>query len=59
MLVAERRIPFVKWGHLIRFNSTEISGWIAEHTRAAVNDAQIARDTFETSAGRVQRNAVR
>ena len=27
-LVAERRIPFVKWGHLIRFDPVEISKWI-------------------------------
>ncbi len=27
-LVAERRIPYIKWGHLIRFDPTEISEWI-------------------------------
>jgi excisionase family DNA binding protein len=27
-LVAERRIPFVKWGHLLRFEPTEIEAWI-------------------------------
>ena len=27
-LVAERRIPFVKWGHLLRFNPIEIGYWI-------------------------------
>jgi excisionase family DNA binding protein len=27
-LVAERRIPFVKWGHLLRFNPIEIGNWI-------------------------------
>jgi excisionase family DNA binding protein len=27
-LVAERRIPFIKWGHLIRFDPIEISEWI-------------------------------
>ena len=34
-LVAERRIPFVKWGHLIRFDPTELTDWI--------NIARIAR----------------
>jgi excisionase family DNA binding protein len=27
-LVAERRIPFVKWGHLLRFDPDEIETWI-------------------------------
>jgi len=27
-LVAERRIPFVKWGHLLRFDPEEIAAWI-------------------------------
>lgn len=27
-LVAERRIPFVKWGHLLRFDPAELEDWI-------------------------------
>ncbi len=27
-LVAERRIPYLKWGHLLRFDPLEIEGWI-------------------------------
>ncbi len=27
-LVAERRIPYIKWGHLIRFDPVEVSQWI-------------------------------
>ena len=27
-LVAERRIPFVKWGHLLRFDPAELEAWI-------------------------------
>ncbi len=27
-LVAERRIPFLKWGHLLRFDPEEISAWL-------------------------------
>lgn len=27
-LVAERRIPFVKWGHLLRFDPDEIGPWL-------------------------------
>jgi excisionase family DNA binding protein len=31
-LVHERRIPFVKWGHLIRFKPTDIDQWINANT---------------------------
>jgi excisionase family DNA binding protein len=27
-LVHERRIPFIKWGHLLRFDPDEIQEWI-------------------------------
>jgi excisionase family DNA binding protein len=27
-LVFERRIPYVKWGHLLRFDPGEIARWI-------------------------------
>ncbi len=27
-LVAERRIPFLKWGHLLRFDPAEIATWL-------------------------------
>ena len=27
-LVAERRIPFVKWGHLLRFDPNALATWI-------------------------------
>lgn len=30
-LVHERRIPFIKWGHLLRFDPEEIRGWIDHH----------------------------
>ena len=32
-LVAERRIPFIKWGHLIRFDPVEIRDWIDGYRR--------------------------
>ncbi len=35
-LIAERRIPFIKWGHLIRFDPDEIADWL-EHNRCHVN----------------------
>ena len=34
-LVAERRIPFVKWGHLIRFDPVEIDLWVKGFAVAA------------------------
>ena len=27
-LVHERRIPFIKWGHLLRFDPVELQEWI-------------------------------
>ncbi|MEO7556366.1 MAG: helix-turn-helix domain-containing protein [Acidimicrobiales bacterium] len=27
-LVQERRVPFIKWGHLIRFEPKEIAAWL-------------------------------
>lgn len=31
-LVAERRIPFVRWGRLLRFDPVEVRTWIAANT---------------------------
>lgn len=32
-LVAERRIPFLKWGRLLRFDPLEIEAWLDEMRR--------------------------
>ncbi len=29
-LVAERRIPFIKWGHLLRFDPDAVGSWLDE-----------------------------
>lgn len=29
-LVHERRIPFIKWGHLLRFEPADIEEWIEQ-----------------------------
>ncbi|MEX2627743.1 MAG: helix-turn-helix domain-containing protein [Ilumatobacteraceae bacterium] len=29
-LVHERRIPFLKWGHLVRFDPDDIQAWLEE-----------------------------
>ncbi len=36
-LVAERRIPFIKWGHLLRFDPDEIEAWIDKRRRQAAS----------------------
>ncbi len=37
-LVAERRIPFIKWGHLLRFDPDEIKAWLDANRRQARSD---------------------
>lgn len=27
-LVAERRIPYIKWGHLVRFDPEDVAAWL-------------------------------
>jgi excisionase family DNA binding protein len=36
-LVHERRIPYVKWGHLVRFDVDEVNAWVAGSRIAAVD----------------------
>ncbi len=36
-LVHERRIPFIKWGHLLRFDPADIEPWI-DHARRNAGD---------------------
>lgn len=33
-LVAERRIPFLKWGHLLRFDPSELEAWLDRARRS-------------------------
>ena len=42
-LVAERRIPYVKWGHLLRFDPEEIAAWIDAARRPVAGDGQTGR----------------
>ncbi len=32
-LVHERRIPYIKWGHLLRFDPAEIAAWVDTYRR--------------------------
>ena len=41
-LVFERRIPYVKWGHLIRFDIDEVSAWVATSRVPAADDIGVA-----------------
>lgn len=34
-LVHERRIPYVKWGHLVRFDPDDVAAWIDTNRRPA------------------------
>ena len=44
-LVFERRIPFIKWGHLLRFDVDELVDWIDQARVPAQGDCTIARTT--------------
>jgi len=37
-LVFERRIPYVKWGHLIRFDIDDVNDWVATSRVPALGD---------------------
>jgi len=41
-LVAERRIPYVKWGRYLRFDPDELASWIDE-SRVATYDPRTAQ----------------
>jgi excisionase family DNA binding protein len=32
-LVHEKRIPYIKWGHLIRFDPGDIKAWLEDNRR--------------------------
>ncbi len=35
-LIAERRIPYIKWGHFIRFDPDEFERWLDDSRRPHV-----------------------
>lgn len=35
-LVHERRIPYIKWGHLLRFDPCDIKDWLDRNRREVV-----------------------
>jgi excisionase family DNA binding protein len=44
-LVSERRIPYLKWGHLVRFDPGEIAAWLDAARRPLLPDVP-ALDAF-------------
>lgn len=44
-LVAERRIPFIKWGHLLRFEPADVETWIARQRVAALSTPEPPRSS--------------
>ncbi len=34
-LVAERRIPYIKWGSILHFDPDEIDAWVDQHRQPA------------------------
>lgn len=34
-LVHERRIPFIKWGHLLRFDPVDVAAWVDAYRHGA------------------------
>ena len=41
-LVAERRVPYYKVGHYVRFSPAELNEWIQEQRRAPVTERAAA-----------------
>lgn len=41
-LVAERRIPYVKWGHLLRFDPEDVDRWIDECAVPAIGPGALS-----------------
>jgi excisionase family DNA binding protein len=48
-LVYERRIPYVKWGHLLRFDPTAIAEWLEE--ARVISATAVGVGTADRSAG--------
>jgi excisionase family DNA binding protein len=42
-LIAERRIPYIKVGHLIRFDPAEITDWLNNSRRACLRNDDAVR----------------
>lgn len=54
-LVAERRIPYVKWGHLIRFDPDEVDQWLRLARVPATSNPLLPESRTTASWGRTDR----
>jgi excisionase family DNA binding protein len=54
-LVTERRIPFLKWGRLLRFDAEEIAAWLEEARVPSQPSAVGARATSTAGSRSVRR----
>jgi excisionase family DNA binding protein len=48
-LVVDRRVPFLKWGHLLRFDPAEIAAWL-EESRVAPSSASMSHYVASVTA---------
>jgi excisionase family DNA binding protein len=55
-LVTEKRIPYRKWGHLLRFESDEIEAWI-EASRVPATRPDLSTAEAHTTGPNVNRGA--
>lgn len=58
-LVFERRIPYIKWGHLIRFDPADIDRWLEESRRPAVAPSSYAEVTSPVRSDRAHQPQAR
>lgn len=42
-LVYEKRIPYIKWGHLLRFDPAEIAAWIDNPPQPPIDEMILRR----------------
>ena len=49
-LVTERRIPYVKWGNLLRFDPTAVADWLSDREIRPVEHRHGSPPGSETSA---------
>jgi excisionase family DNA binding protein len=56
-LVAERRIPYIKWGSKLHFDPIEIDAWVDQHRRPPHNGEHVASASSTTRRTTLVRSA--
>ncbi len=54
-LVFEKRVPYIKWGHLIRFDPDDIDRWLEDARQPAVTPPSYAGGTSPVRSDRAHR----